>query len=56
MMRERGVGTTNAKVYPELSCLTLANGVEDCLQMTKALQKMAECMQLVADLHEDSVS
>lgn len=29
---------------------------EDCLQMTKALQKMTECMQLVADLHEDSVS
>ncbi|KAB5591514.1 hypothetical protein CTheo_5021 [Ceratobasidium theobromae] len=27
---------------------------EDCLQMTKGLQKMAECMQLVADLHEDS--
>jgi hypothetical protein len=28
----------------------------DCLQMTKALQKMSDCMQLVADLHEDSVS
>lgn len=24
--------------------------------MTKSLQKMSECMQLVADLHDDSVS
>ncbi|KAG8689451.1 hypothetical protein FRC08_010942 [Ceratobasidium sp. 394] len=30
------------------------DGCEDCLQMTKALQKMSDCMQLVADLHEDS--
>ncbi|KAF8597785.1 hypothetical protein BDV93DRAFT_479145 [Ceratobasidium sp. AG-I] len=30
------------------------DGCEECLQMTKALQKMSECMQLVAALHEDS--
>ncbi|QRV75779.1 sorting nexin lst-4 [Ceratobasidium sp. AG-Ba] len=30
------------------------DGCEDCLQMTKTLQKMSDCMQLVADLHEDS--
>ncbi|KAG8683235.1 hypothetical protein FRC11_013800, partial [Ceratobasidium sp. 423] len=30
------------------------DGCEDCLHTTKAVQKMAECMQGVANLHEDS--
>ncbi|KAJ1311888.1 hypothetical protein OPQ81_010347 [Rhizoctonia solani] len=30
------------------------DGCEECLHTTKAVQKMAECMQGVANLHEDS--
>jgi hypothetical protein len=55
MTRGRGVGMISAKVCLELFQEFGADVDADCLQMTKALQKMAECMQLVADLHEDSV-
>jgi hypothetical protein len=33
----------------------MANDITDCLKLTKALQKTAESLQSVADIHDDNV-
>ncbi|CAE6444750.1 unnamed protein product [Rhizoctonia solani] len=42
------------KYLNEEGALCWKDGCEECLHTTKAVQKMSECMQGVANLHEDS--
>jgi hypothetical protein len=54
----RGVGERVAKVRVSLYHAESAKTqmVEDCLRLTKAMQRTAETLQSIADLYDDHVS
>lgn len=55
MMKEPGVGGMDVKVHDlHLDIIFLRRSL-DCLKLTKAIQKTAETLQAVADLHDDNV-
>jgi hypothetical protein len=58
MTRARGVGKMDVKVRLSIQNKRVDSiypNFEDCLHTTGAVKKMAECMQGVANLHEDNV-
>jgi len=58
MKMELGVGVKAVKVlawFYRVSRFTKAS-LEDCLKLTKAMQKTSDTLQSVADLYDDHVS